>query len=170
MLIMPGQLKRSERWSEKPEDVGSTPTPGTNTRNQLSWESICLTSKGSAVRARHSAPRLDVQLACRFKSQINNEERMQGRLRNLQSLEGNNGTKLAWVGKPLCGGSFLHAGLAQLVERPPCKRQVGGSSPSSSSIRSYTRITLKLPTTLTFSFYKQSSNGYEVCGLRRKIL
>ena len=26
-------------------------------RDQLSWESICLTSRGSAVRARHGAPR-----------------------------------------------------------------------------------------------------------------
>ena len=34
-------------------------------------------------------------------------------------------------------GSFSqqnHAGLAQLVERPPCKRMVGGSNPSSGTI------------------------------------
>ena len=37
-------------------NTGSSPVGVTIMENQLSWESICLTSRGSAVRTRHSPP------------------------------------------------------------------------------------------------------------------
>ena len=79
---------------------------------QLSWESICLTSRGSQVRALLCPPNMAWQFSW---------------------LECQPVT-LEVVGSSPIQVANKHAGVAQLVEQLTCNQQVRGSSPPTSSI------------------------------------